>query len=238
VANQQHEDRYRWLVQAITKSLSASEFCRNLVHSVFKGHSATSALICRLAIDSHFAEVGSYGLDHDELREQMTNVFDTNLLSTAVRNQQATFALDRKSLAVPLIDAGILSGGLLVTFSEPVGQDEISEVLVECLGITSGQFVANGKATAATQHGTSPSLQHVPTELSKRQVQILSHLDQEFTYAQVGRALHVSESLVKQEAGRVFRYLGVNTRREAVSVALAMGVLPMLSNTPAVDLAG
>jgi DNA-binding CsgD family transcriptional regulator len=217
------DERYKRLVQAITSSLTASEFCRHLVHSVLVGRDATAALIARLSLDSTFVEVGSYGLDVDGLKRQVTNVFDDNLVALAARKQTWAVSDDKKTFALPLFENGLLAGVVVIAL-EFRNDREVSALFAEALQIACSQFVSSKRTFGADSRRAASQNQHTPTELSKRQLQILRHLDMDLTYAQIGRALHVSESLVKQEAGRVFRYLGINSRRDAVVVAQQRGI--------------
>jgi DNA-binding NarL/FixJ family response regulator len=45
------------------------------------------------------------------------------------------------------------------------------------------------------------------------------------TNSQIARSLNLSESTIKQEAVRLFKILGVNTRQRAVSVGKEMGII-------------
>lgn len=218
------DERYKRLVQAVTSSLTASEFCRHLVHSVLNGRGATAALICRLSLDSTFVEVGSYGLDIDRLKQQVTNVFDDNLVARAARSQTWTLADDGSGFAMPLFENNLISGVLVIAF-ESMSDREVSEFFIETLQIACANYVSAKRGSSMDANRSMSPNQVIPNELSRRQLQILRYLDQDLTYAQVGRVLHVSESLVKQEAGRVFRFLGVHSRREAVSVAIARGLM-------------
>ena len=224
--SQQSNNLYKSLIQAVTSSFSASDFCKHLVHSVLDQHDATAAVICRLSLDSNFSEVGSYGLGISELQEQLTSVFDTSPLAIAVRKHQITLSADRCAVAIPLEQSGLLSGGLLVTFENPLEQEAIPSLLADSLKIAGGHFIDKGRNQPTRVSTTIQAVTPIPTELSKRQLEILSHLDAPITYAQIGRILHVSESLVKQESGRIFRYLDVNSRKEAVAVAQARELIP------------
>ncbi len=217
----QQGDLYKSLIQAVTSSFSASDFCRHLVHSVLDSHEATAALICRLSLDSNFAEVGSYGLGVDGLQTQLTSVFDTSPLALAVRKHQTVFSETGTEMAIPLEQSGLLAGGLLITFEQPRAQEDLPNLLVDSLQIAGGHFIDKGRGTQSRAASHVPSPVQIQTELTPRQLQILGYLDQPLTYSQIGRLLHLSESLVKQESGRVFRFLDVNTRKDAVAVGLA-----------------
>lgn len=68
-------------------------------------------------------------------------------------------------------------------------------------------------------------LQSVASSLSKRQTLILQKMSTGLTNYQIGHSMNVSESTVKQECIKIFRFLNVNNRREAVDKALRVGIL-------------
>lgn len=220
-----HDDQldilYKSLIQAVTKSFNASDFCKHLVHTVLMGQEATAALIFRLSLDSNFAEVGAYGKDIDGSQSQLSSAFDNSPLATAVRKNEPVFSEQSKEVAIPLEQNGLLAGGLLITFATPRTPKDLPKLLVDSLQIAGGHFIEKGRATQTRSASSVVQEGQPQTALTQRQQQILNFMDQPLTYAQIGRLLHLSESLVKQESGRVFRFLDVNTRKDAVAVGLA-----------------
>lgn len=65
----------------------------------------------------------------------------------------------------------------------------------------------------------------VVSRLSERQLSILQRMSAGLTNYQIGHLINVSESTVKQECIRIFRFLNVRTRKEAVDQALRLGIL-------------
>lgn len=66
----------------------------------------------------------------------------------------------------------------------------------------------------------------ISQELTQRQLKVLGGIRDGLTNYQIARMMNVSESTVKQESIRIYRFLDVNSRQEAVETALARGVLP------------
>ena len=229
--NSEHSHLYTSLIQAVTASFSASDFCRNLVHSVLKDLEANAALICKLALDSSLVEVGSYGMELDNLKAHLTNVFDENPLALAVRRQQPIFAMTGTEVALPLQQDGLVSGGMLIAFGQQQADQKVPKLLIDSLQVAGAHFLEKGKMHNGRNGNGGNGVKSDQSELTSRQLQILAYLDQPMTYAQIGRLLHVSESLVKQEAGRVFRFLEVANRKDAVAVAQARELLPQQSNS-------
>jgi LuxR family maltose regulon positive regulatory protein len=61
--------------------------------------------------------------------------------------------------------------------------------------------------------------------LTERELNILRLLDKDLTNKEIARALVVTPGTVKVHTTNVYRKLGVNNRRTAVSLAKALGLL-------------
>jgi DNA-binding NarL/FixJ family response regulator len=62
--------------------------------------------------------------------------------------------------------------------------------------------------------------------LSTREIEVLTHVANGKTNADIGRLLHISEATVKTHLLRVFAKLGVSDRTAAVTTAMGLGILP------------
>ncbi len=69
-------------------------------------------------------------------------------------------------------------------------------------------------------------LQRPSEPLSPRESEILAHVAQGLTNAEIGRGLHISEATVKTHLMRAFGKLGVSDRTAAVTRAIELGMLP------------
>jgi DNA-binding NarL/FixJ family response regulator len=67
--------------------------------------------------------------------------------------------------------------------------------------------------------------QPTPVALSTREVEVLSHVAEGQTNAEIGRQLHISEATVKTHLLRAFSKLGVSDRTAAVTTAMSLGLL-------------
>jgi DNA-binding CsgD family transcriptional regulator len=237
------------LMAAVTNSDSANAFCRNLVHTVLARFGANSAMICKISNAARLQTVGSYGVDFEVLDGALGSAFEASPISRAIKNLEAMvfYSLqgDMESLALaaglspkngavamPLFTDGLVCGAVMVTFDDRLEENPMVPELAESLQVASVHFLqrdshglpSSNRRLAQTYDGV------VPDHLTDRQLLILGMLEQPLTYSQIGRQLHVSESLVKQESGRVFRYLGVNTRRDAVQAAQDRSLLGKAEN--------
>ena len=66
-----------------------------------------------------------------------------------------------------------------------------------------------------------------PEKLSGRESEVLALLVQGATNKEIAARLHITERTVKAHVTNIFNKLGVNSRAEAVAVALRGGLLPM-----------
>jgi len=76
-------------------------------------------------------------------------------------------------------------------------------------------------------HGTA---RPVPTELSKREVEVLQLVAEGWPPAEVARRLFISRKTVSSHIQRIFVKLDVHTRAQAVAVAYEAGLIRLASN--------
>jgi DNA-binding NarL/FixJ family response regulator len=237
------------LVSAVTNSESANAFCRNLVHTVFARFGANSAMICKINNAARLQTVGSYGVQIELLDGTLGSAFEISPISRAIKNleavvfeslhgdmeslaQAAGLSPSNGAIAMPLFSDGLCCGAVMLTFEDQLAANPMVPELAESLQVASVHFLQRDDSGPQTSN-RRVAVAHegsVPDQLSDRQMLILGMLEQPITYSQIGRQLHVSESLVKQESGRIFRYLGVNTRRDAVQAASARNLLGQNEN--------
>lgn len=237
------------LMSAVTNSESANAFCRHLVHTVFARFGANSAMICKISNAARLQTVGSYGVEVQLLDGELGSAFEASPISRAIKNLEGlvfpTLQGEMESLALaaglspkngavamPLFADGLVCGAVMVTFDDKLDANPMVTELAESLQVASVHFLQRemvGSASTARRAATNND-GVIPESLTDRQLLILGMLEQPLTYSQIGRQLHVSESLVKQESGRIFRYLGVNTRRDAVQAAQDRNLLGTSEN--------
>jgi ATP/maltotriose-dependent transcriptional regulator MalT len=62
--------------------------------------------------------------------------------------------------------------------------------------------------------------------LTRRELEVLEMLAQRMTAGEIADSLVLSEQTVKRHRANIYQKLGVNSRREAITAAVALGVLP------------
>jgi DNA-binding CsgD family transcriptional regulator len=122
---------------------------------------------------------------------------------------------------IPVRDHSIPKGFLLIAHQ---GQwhgrqftEEFSQAL-EALTLHAMEIALRSPGRANKMHNSESSL-------TERQVLILTKMCAGLTNYQIGHQINVSESTVKQESIRIFRFLNVNKRKDAVEQALRKGLI-------------
>jgi len=146
-------------------------------------------------------------------------------------------ALLRRSVATEMLG---LTSAADATFSQAVGLlsthprvatflnlNQELEPLWERLERVNPQLVAATRPLALGVASTARAQTgHSPLEpLSQRELQVLTQLTVKATYREIGGALFLSENTVKTHVSRVYRKLNVTSRREAVDLALRLGLV-------------
>lgn len=234
------------LIAAITNSDSANSFCRNLVHTVFTRFGVNSAVVCTIGHEARLHPIGSYGIALDFLDGDLGSAFAVTPIAKAIKNhdvvvfpslgdemahiaEAAGLSPENGAVAIPLVIDGLVCGATMLTFDTRLEVNPLEPELCEGLQVASAYFVNSNGHEHANGWRRASEVSDVPKQLTDRQLEILKQLGLPITYSQIGRQLHVSESLVKQESGRIFRFFGVNSRRDAVREAQERHVIPASS---------
>ena len=76
-----------------------------------------------------------------------------------------------------------------------------------------------------SQHVEVP-VEEMPSDLSARQLEVLTLVAGGLTYPQVGEALHLSEVTVRYHMGRILEHLHLKNRAQIIAYAARHGLLP------------
>lgn len=124
--------------------------------------------------------------------------------------------------AFPIQQDLLVRGAMMVGHA---GRKEAKEFIFDfhdLLEAMTGLCFELGKHDLKRINGDSLSIRE---ELSARQLKVLAGIQEGLTNYQIARAMNVSESTVKQESIRIYRFLDVNSRHDAIEVALELGLL-------------
>lgn len=219
------------IIKTLLVSQSLEEFCGNL-HSIFgdAGMLRGVDVYTRVEMDSLLlkftladganVEFSSISLDEDH------SVAWSFRRKAIVRNPSS-----EPFLCAPIESQGILVGVISLKFAQV---DYLSVVLDEHVSA-----IAAAVSAYLYPHRRLPSRLHLgissrskPQELTFRQLQILKRMTDGEIYSQIGRHMHISESLVKLEATRIFRFLKVSNKLEAIEAGKGLIDAPTEESTP------
>lgn len=111
-----------------------------------------------------------------------------------------------------------------------VGKDAPSAEVVKAArnaAISPGTFTSAGLAEAVVRRTTASS-----TRLSDRELEVLRHLAEGSSTAEIAARLYLSESTVKSHVQKVYQKLGAANRAQALVTAMRIGLLPSSGASP------
>ena len=122
---------------------------------------------------------------------------------------------------LPVIDSSLPKGFLIVHHEKQWPRQYLDEEFsqaIEAIGL-------HAIEASERSRWKGRSLVSVASSLSERQLLILQKIAAGLTNYQIGHQINVSESTVKQECIKIFRFLNVSTRRQAVAEGLQLGII-------------
>jgi DNA-binding CsgD family transcriptional regulator len=202
------------LIRVITHSQNLDSFCRNAVHNLWLGQRFSSVHYYTLAQDGTLRKAAGYSTSGDSSKDENIAISSSHPAAQTVKSGKACLDDTKiKTLSVPIVRDGWLFGVLILEPLDPAS-DSVDEAELMALSHALAVYIdveMNGKYKARFE-----SAEHTQDELTQRQLQVLRGMDEGLIYAQIASNLHVSESLVKQEASKIFRFLGVSNRAAAL----------------------
>jgi len=215
----------------VATSVTASDFCRKLVHSKLTGPGATGAHVFTIDQQARFGLVGSYG---QGIHIGDLSVWDEHPYGESARSggqvskdMESTEGPTVRIYALPLVKGeepvGLLSltmkpGSEVAVISDTARStiSKVGAIWLESLGL--GNNNGNNGTGPLT---TLPS----PETLTDRQMAVLRGMAEGKTNAQMAQEMILSESTIRQETVKIYRSLGVGSRTEAAKRALHLGLL-------------
>jgi DNA-binding CsgD family transcriptional regulator len=201
------------LLRVITHSQNLDVFCRNTVHNLWPGQRFASANYFTLSQDGTLRKAAGYPTQESDIDPMHISLTSNHSAAQAVRNGGAAIDQKNKSISMPIMRDGWLFGVLVLEPLENLA-DPVEEGELMALGHALAVYIegaSNGRIRARFE----PAVQE-QEELTQRQLKILQSMDEGQIYSQIASNLHVSESLVKQEASKIFKFLGVSNRASAL----------------------
>ena len=202
------------LIRVITHSQNLDVFCRNAVHNLWSGQRFSAAHYFTLAQDGTLHKAAGYSTSNEKTNAESIAISSNHPAAQTVKTGRA-YLDDKKgkTISVPIQRDGWLFGVLVLEPLDPTS-DDVDEVELLALGHALAVYI-DGAMSGKYKARFEPAEQK-QDQLTQRQLKILRGMDEGLIYAQIASNLHVSESLVKQEASKIFRFLGVSNRSAAL----------------------
>lgn len=202
------------LIRVITHSQNLDVFCRNAVHNLWSGQRFSAAHYFTLGQDGTLQKAAGYPSSADKSQSEKIEMSSNHPAAQTVKSGTACIDDKKtKTISVPIMREGWLLGVLVL---EPLDTAVASVDEVELLALGHALAVYMDGSMSGRYKARFEPAEQTQDQLTQRQLQILRGMDEGLIYAQIASNLHVSESLVKQEASKIFRFLGVSNRSAAL----------------------
>lgn len=240
------------LVRFLMNRPNCDQIAEHLVLDLLAGFEVRAAAISQFVGSGSLHLVGSFGVPAEDLdRYRATSLWDRSPVADAVRAGEPLILAESAAvterypwlagegrtpapIAVwPLALPQERVGALVLHLAGPVDEASlridvsgIVAVLALYLNLAGGNDPAPSAAgDPPTRMSAATRANEVPERLSDRQLDILRLIARGMTNPQISHRIGFSESTVRQESMAIYRFLGVNGRRDAVKVAQARGIL-------------
>ena len=214
------------LIDLAVSSDSHEELCKKIVHEdITQGfilgchlYSVDTSLDMQLQI--------SYGKATLDVKKS-ESAWGTSPLSKCITDKKMHFQPGKDSalVALPLAKTTVPLGALLLVMSGNVKSAPLSEPVAHLISKLWAFFIE-----VRPRHSPQgPVIAHRrnfgPGNLSARQIRILELQSAGLTNGRIGAELSLSESTVRQETIKIYQFLGVSGKREAVDNATDLGLI-------------
>lgn len=119
-------------------------------------------------------------------------------------------------VSAPIEEGGFLKGVFSLHLASTAGLERLREEDVKSMALATSAFIHHGRRSSKDISLRGRTFFSSSNQLTDRQIRILRLMSAESTYQQIARELHVSESLIKLEVSKIFKFLGVSRKGEAI----------------------
>ena len=237
------------MLRALAEAEDADEFCRALALDVLLEFGVVASYVARLDSDGHISMIGSYGYSQqrventgrpsiwenmsitETIRSGKVMIFETWDEYIARYPDKAHMASPGKAfICLPLKVKGARAGGLGLSFAEPIAGVGINPKLWEVFSAAGDVFLTKGwqaellrRPVPTADFGEDEKF--AAASLSEREQEVLRQIAVGKTNQQIAKDLAYSESTIKQDTIRIFKVLGVKSRKDAVLAAKTLGLI-------------
>ena len=237
------------MLKALAKAEDADDFCRALALDVLLEYGVVATYVARLDSDGKISMIGSYGYSKQRVENTgRPSIWENMSITETIRSgkvmvyptwdnyisrypDKAHLASPGKAfVCLPLRVKGARAGGLGISFADSIEGAGISEQLWEVFAAAGDVFLTKGWASELVRRPV-PTVDFGEDEkfaaaaLSDREQVVLKQIALGKTNHQIARNLAYSESTIKQDTIRIFKVLGVKSRKDAVLAAKTLGLI-------------
>ena len=215
-------------LDVILSSTDPADLCRQIVHSDYVPASTRGCELFYLDGKSVLRSVGSYGISAGQ--KVGISAWDDSPLSEAIREKKLvagpidSLGQELDVIAIPFVTHGVPVGLLAVVIEDKNYQIQALQEASE-LFFKLGAFYLESLDLGNTMQsgiGQSPASAE---DLSARQLNILSHIQDGLVNLEIAKKPMLSESTIRQETVRIYRALEVGNRQEAVKKGRYLGLI-------------
>lgn len=237
------------MLRALADAENADELCRALALDVLLEYGVVATYVARLDSDGHISMIGSYGYSKQRVENTgRPSIWENMSITETIRTgkvmvyktwdeyiarypDKAHMASPGKAfICLPLRVKGARAGGLGISFAEPIDGVPINPRLWDVFSAAGDVFLTKGWAAELIRRPVPTDAfgedeKFAAASLTDREQVVLREIALGKTNQQIARELAYSESTIKQDTIRIFKVLGVKSRKDAVLAAKTLGVI-------------
>lgn len=237
------------MLRALADAENADELCRALALDVLLEYGVVATYVARLDSDGHISMIGSYGYSKQRVENTgRPSIWENMSITETIRTgkvmvyetwddyisrypDKAHMASPGKAfVCLPLRVKGARAGGLGLSFAEPIAGVGINPKLWEIFSAAGDVFLTKGWAAELIRRPVpvvefGEDEKFAAASLGERELSVLKQIATGRTNQQIARDLAYSESTIKQDTIRIFKVLGVKSRKDAVLAAKTLGLI-------------
>lgn len=237
------------MLHSLAEAEDADELCRSLALNVLLEYGVVATYVARLDSDGHISMIGSYGYSQQRVENTgRPSIWENMSITETIRTGRVMIyesweeyiarypdkvhmaSPGKAFVCLPLRVKGARAGGLGISFAEPITNAGINPRLWEVFSAAGDVFLTKGWASELARRPVptgdfGEDEKFAAATLSDREQVVLKQVALGKTNQQIARDLSFSESTIKQDTIRIFKVLGVKTRKDAVLAAKTLGLI-------------
>lgn len=224
-----HMNEIRSFIEWLSYHPTPDEISRALVLDHLAPFQACCARIGLLNSDDSLTFAGEYGFEDGKKGKTFPSTewrtWNHDAADIALGRNPNHWSEDKKLLMFQLRHRGAIQGHLLIRFSESITHFEKVEEVVLDYAVPISLYLSLNHEGRKTSAGSLDQDDTGSTQLTARQLSILSGMVEGKTNHELATELGFSVSTIRHETMRIYQALSVSDRKEAAKKALALALL-------------